>query len=104
MRGTTPTHIFRVPIDLTSAAEIEIDYSQEYDYTKQEYIILVKKELPDIEVMTDRLQVSLTQEETLRFTEGIVYMQIRARFPDNKAVKSVVKTTSADRLLREGVI
>lgn len=97
MRGTTPTHTFRVPIDLTSAAVLKV-------YYKQGYEVLVEKEKPDLVVTPSTITVQLTQEETLRFDDGQIKMQIRARMPNGKAVKSMVKTTSADELLKNEVI
>ena len=97
MRGTTPTHTFRVPIDLTSAAVLKV-------YYKQGYEVLVEKEKPDLVVTPSTITVQLTQEETLRFADGQIKMQIRARMPNGKAVKSRVKTTSADELLKNEVI
>lgn len=97
MRGTTPTHTFRVPIDLTSAAVLKV-------YYKQGYEVLVEKEKPDLVVTPSTITVQLTQEETLRFADGQIKMQIRARMPNGKAVKSKVKTTSADELLKNEVI
>ena len=43
MRGTTPTHTFRVPINLTSAVVLKV-------YYKQGYEVLVEKEKPDLVV------------------------------------------------------
>lgn len=97
MRGTTPTHTFRVPIDLTSAAVLKV-------YYKQGYEVLVEKEKQDLVVTPTTITVELTQEETLRFADGQIKMQIRARMPNGKAVKSKVKTTSADELLKNEVI
>lgn len=97
MRGTTPTHTFRVPIDLTSAAVLKV-------YYKQGYEVLVEKEKPDLDVTPSTITVQLTQEETLRFADGQIKMQIRARMPNGKAVKSKVKMTSADELLKNEVI
>lgn len=97
MRGTTPTHTFRVPIDLTSAAALKV-------YYKQGYEVLVEKEKQDLVVTPTTITVELTQEETLRFADGQIKMQIRARMPNGKAVKSKVKTTSADELLKNEVI
>lgn len=97
MRGTTPTHTFRVPIDLTSAVALKV-------YYKQGYEVLVEKEKQDLVVTPTTITVELTQEETLRFADGQIKMQIRARMPNGKAVKSKVKTTSADELLKNEVI
>ena len=83
---------------------VEIQITKEGILIKKPEYILVEKEKPDMTITPTTVTVTLTQEETLRFAEGVVLMQIRARMPNGKAPKSKVKTTSADKLLKEGVI
>lgn len=61
-RGSTPTNVFDVNIDLTGA-KIYITY-------KQGNKIIVEKTGADIQVEQNRLTTRLTQEETLRFAPG----------------------------------
>lgn len=97
MRGTTPTHTFHVPIDLTGADVVYITYAQ------QETVKLEKSK-QDLTITPTDITVALTQEDTLKFESGQILMQIRARFPNEKAVKSKIMFTSADKLLKEGAI
>lgn len=96
-RGTTPTNMFTVDIDLTTATKIYITY-------KQQDRVAIEKSLPDIEVASDKLTVILTQEDTLKLAPGKVDMQIRALFPDHTAVASDIIETTAERILKDGKI
>lgn len=97
-RGTTPTHTFETDIDLTDAEVIYITY-------KQDGKIALEKTRDDLTITAESLQVKLTQEETLAFSMSRpVEMQIRARFPDGSAIASQVMRTTADVILKEGVI
>lgn len=97
MRGTTPLNTFNVPIDLRDAEVIYITY-------KQEDTVVFEKVKDDLTITETSLSVRLTQEETIALKERPVKIQIRARFADGTAVKSVVMTASVDELLKEGVI
>ena len=97
-RGTTPTHIFTTDIDLTKAEVIYLTYKQAGE-------IKLTRERDDMTVEEDKLTVTLDQEETLAFsTTGRVHIQIRARFPDGAAIASNIIETSAEEILRDGVI
>lgn len=97
--GTTPTHIFNIDADLRGAVEIWISYVQGRN-------VVLNKVLSDgISVTEDTLTVVLTQVDTLRFRDSSpVKIQIRARFPNGEAVKSSVINTTADEILKRGVI
>lgn len=96
-RGTTPQNTFAVPLDLTTCNVIYITYSQ-YGATVFEI------ELPDIDVAADSLVVTLTQEQTLALKKGPVSIQIRARYPNGTAVASDIINTTAEEILKDGVI
>lgn len=97
-RGTTPTHIFKVPIDLTEAAEIYITYKQDGE-------IKLEKNIGDMTITAEDITVELSQTETLAFsTIGEVEIQCRARFPDGSAVASCIKKIPVCKILKEGVI
>ena len=61
--GTTPTHIFNIPIDASYVEEVKIIYLQ-----KNKEILLKRKE--DCELVGSQIIVKLTQEETFVFTPG----------------------------------
>lgn len=98
IRGTTPTLVFDVDADLTSAQVI-------YITLRQIGRDAIEKTQEDITVEAARLTVRLTQAETLALEPGLpVEIQIRARFPDGSAIASNVMRTDAGRILKEGVI
>lgn len=97
-RGTTPTHVFLTSIDLSDAAVIYITYRQG---NKK----VLEKTGEDLIVTTEQVTTKLTQEETLLFSvNDPVKIQIRAKFADQSAIASNVITTTADVILKEGVI
>lgn len=96
-RGTTPTHIFNVDIDLTDAAVIYITYRQ-----KGKNLLEITGD--DLTVDPEKITAKLTQEQTLAFEPGTVDIQIRARFEDGSAIASNVIQTTANTILKEGVI
>lgn len=97
-RGTTPTHEFVVDVDMTSATAIYITY-------KQREKVVLEKNIDDITVTDTKLMVTLTQEETLMFNiNNIVEIQIRAKMDTGEAIASNIIKTSAQRILKEGVI
>ena len=96
-RGTTPTNVFNVDVDLTNAEVIYITY-------KQQNKVVFEKTKDDITVTENSLTVKLTQEETLKLTEREVEIQIRARFSDGTALASNIIKTTASKILKDGVI
>lgn len=95
-RGSTPVHVFTVDIDLTGA-NVFISYRQGKN-------IIVEKSGTEITITSTTLETQLTQEETLAFGTGEVEMQIRYVYPDGTADASDIMKTSAERILKEGVI
>jgi len=95
-RGSTPVNVFDVDIDLTGAT-IFITY-------RQNGVNIIEKTGQDIAVTSKDLTVSLSQEETLIFTEGVVEIQIRYVFPNGQADASNIMRVSAERILKDGVI
>lgn len=96
-RGTTPTNIFNVNVDLTGAEVIYVTY-------KQSDSVVVEKEKGDCTVTSESISVMLTQEDTLKFNTGPVEIQIRARFPNESAIASNIMKTTVTRILKGGVI
>lgn len=95
-RGSTPTNIFNVNIDLRGAT-LYITY-------KQGGQIIVEKTGSDIFVTETTLTVKLTQEETLRFKSGSVRIQIRYVRQDGSADASNIIETRAEEILKDGEI
>lgn len=96
-RGTTPTNVFRTDVDLENASVLFVSY-------KQNGKVVLEKSLEDVNVKKTLVTVNLTQKETLLFQDGIVTIQIRAKFPDNTAIASNLIRTTAEEIVKDGEI
>lgn len=96
-RGTTPTNVFRTDVDLDNASVLFVSY-------KQNGKVVLEKSLEDVSVKKTLVTVNLTQKETLLFQDGIVTIQIRAKFPDNTAIASNLIRTTAEEIVKDGEI
>ena len=96
-RGTTPTNVFRTDVDLENASVLFVSY-------KQNGKVVLEKSLEDVSIKKTLVTVNLTQKETLLFQDGIVTIQIRAKFPDNTAISSNLIRTSAEEIVKDGEI
>lgn len=103
-RGTTPTHKFKPKtkqgeaIDMRSADVVYMTY-------KQDGKTIIEKTKDDMEITEEEMVIHLTQEETLAFsTLGNVEIECRARFADQSAIASCILKTTAQRILKDGVI
>ena len=98
IRGTTPTNIFNVNVDLTEAEDIIISYAQKGS-------VVINKMIDDIDVTEEAISTTLTQTETLKFDAAYdVEIQIRALFDDGTAIASDIITVDVGKILYEGVI
>ena len=95
-RGTTPTNIFAVDRDLTSA-RIYVSYSQNGQ-------VIVEKTGADLNVTPTQIECTLSQEDTLAFVRGVVEIQIRYVAQNGEADASDIIETTAGRILKDGVI
>ena len=95
-RGSTPTNTFDVDLDLRDAT-VFISY-------EQDGAIVVEKTGEDLTVGESQISLSLTQEETLKFHPGKVFMQIRYVFPNGAADGSDIIQTTFERIIKDGVI
>ena len=96
-RGTTPINIFRTDVDLTNASVLFITY-------KQNGKVVLEKDLQDVKIQKEVITVFLSQKETLLFTEGIVTIQIRVKFPDGSSIASSLIRTNVREILKDGEI
>ena len=98
IRGTTPTNIFNVNVDLTEAEDIIISYAQKGN-------VVINKMISDIDVTEEALSTTLTQTETLKLDAAYnVEIQIRALFDDGTAIASDIISVDVGAILYEGVI
>ncbi len=96
-RGTTPTNTFTVDVDLTTAIAVFVTY-------KQGDRILVEKDIDDLDITATKVEVTLSQEDTLAFAQGSVRIQIRAKYGDGAAIASNIIVAPVDQILKDGVI
>ena len=95
-RGTTPTNLFAVDRDLTSA-RIYVSYSQNGK-------VIVEKTGGDLSVTPTQISCTLSQNDTLAFKQGVVEIQIRYVAQNGEADASDIIVTTAERILKDGVI
>lgn len=99
-RGSTPTNTFNCNVDLAGAT-LFVTYSQGGAN-------LVEKTGDDLTIVSTQsgctVTVRLSQAETLKFKTGQVMIQIRYVMPDGSADASNIIQTTAERILKDGVI
>lgn len=98
IRGTTPTHIFKVPLDPSTLTAALISYAQ------NDQVVLEKK-LNACTLGDGSISVTLTQEETLLFDCHLpVQVQLRVLTADGRALATRVRHVSVDKCLSEEVL
>ncbi len=101
MRGTTPTFTFNLPIEVSTIKTLYITILGSGGNTMH----VVEKTLADCTKTENSVAVTLTQEETLGFVESAtVEIQLRGVDVTGNAFKSQVFETTAERILKDGVI
>ena len=98
-RGTTPTHTFTIPneISVPTLEVIYITYSQ-FGRT------VLEKDIDDLLINNQKLSITLTQEETLSFKDGTANVQIRCRSSEDIAYASDIKTIKVETVQKKGII
>ena len=95
-RGTTPTYTFPIPFSIDSIATAKVTFAQSG--------VLVEKKLEDCGRGEDEISVKLTQEETFRFSEGAVSIQLRVLTEGGDALASDPMHDMVDGCLDEEVL
>lgn len=95
-RGSTPTNTFDVDLDLRNAT-VFISY-------EQDGAVVLEKTGEDLAVGESQIALTMTQEETLKFHPGKVFIQIRYVFPNGSADASEIIQTTFERIIKDGVI
>lgn len=96
-RGTTPTLKIRITgVDLGELENIYITIRQgNIEVTKTGY---------QLEVKDGIIYAALTQEDTLKFRQSCVWVQMRATTKDGLAVASNIRMVEMKDILKDGVI
>lgn len=99
IRGVTPTFTFIAPegLDMTLPSQIWVTFS-----TPDEREILTKKG-DELDVEEDRINVFLSQDETLKFTRTIL-VQINWMYEDNTREASEKITINTESNLKNEVL
>ena len=96
--GTTPTHKFTLPFSTEMIDTVEITYCQNKKVVLQKYN-------RDCTMSGNTVSVTLTQEDTFEFAEGVnVEIQIRVVTTDDTALASDIVKVSCQRCLSEEVL
>lgn len=104
MRGTTPTHKFTLPFDVSTIKEVQVIYSQSDHYLDEKRTKLVK-ETKDCKLEGKTISVDLTQEDTLSFTHKLqVSIQLRVLLVNGKALVSKVIKRDVEACLNDEVL
>lgn len=98
IQGTTPTHVFVLPFDVSTVARLQITYAQQGT-------IRLQKTEKDCAMSGNEVSVRLTQLETLAFRAGTeVQVQVRVLTPSGDALASGIASVPVVRILAEDVI
>lgn len=94
IRGTTPTFKLRLKdtsIDLTKADNIYVSFSQKS--------VRLMKSGEDLEVNGNEVDVYLTQEDSLKFVDGEVEIQINWTYDDGSRACTNIVTINVSKNL-----
>ena len=97
VRGTTPENIFKLPFILDDVKSLYVTYSQGDT-------VVLDKAIDDVIIDGNTITVRLTQEDTLKFSNAQVNIQIRFKTNQGKAMASNIISTYVNNVLKDGVI
>lgn len=96
--GSTPKHEFTLPFDVSLIKAFKVTY-------KQNGKIILEKYLNDFKANNNTLSVTLTQEETFLFVEGVnVEVQARVLTVGGDALPSDIRIITAEKCLDREVL
>lgn len=98
IRGTTPTHTFTLPFDVSQVAKVKIIYAQDDE-------VVIEKVTNDCELNGTTITTTLTQEDTLKFDhKKAVQIQVRVLTDRKEALASVIEKVGVSQLLDNEVL
>lgn len=98
IQGTTPTHIFRLPIDAAVIAEVRITYEQLGK-------TMIEKTEKDVQMTGYTITLGLSQEETLRLNHrALVRLQVKVLTTDGQVMASKIRNIQVDEILSTEVL
>lgn len=98
IRGTTPTHTFRLSIETSSIIEVRITYVQLGK-------TVIEKTEKDVRMGEKNISLTLTQEESLKFRAGSqVEVQLKVLTNVGTVLASPVISLNVDKILNTEVL
>lgn len=98
IRGTTPTHTFTIPFNVSQIKDLRISYAQGKN------IILVKT-IEDCILNEKTIKLALSQEDTLKFlSTPQVKCQVKILTTDDTVLCSKIKVVLLEECLNEEVL
>jgi hypothetical protein len=98
IRGTTPTHTFRLPFDGALIEKAMVIYAQND-------VEVLRKELSDCQLEGEFLRCTLTQEDTFKFScDANVEIQLRLLTTDGNALATFPRVLGVDKCLNDEVL
>ena len=98
IRGTTPTHTFKIPLDAGGLKSVMVIYAQNN-------VEVFRKETADCTLDGNSISVTLTQEETLKFNHrNHVQIQLRLLTDRDEALASDIKVVDVKECLNSEVL
>lgn len=104
IRGTTPTHKFELPFEVSILKDLRISYMQN-TYGQNDNRLLIDKKMTDCTLDGNTVLVKLTQEETLKLKHGMeVKIQIKVLTTEGDVLASTVYKKTVKEVLNEEVL
>ena len=98
IRGTTPKHIFKLPISTDQISKLRVVYLQSKT-------VICEKNEKDCEMSGNEVSLTLTQEETLKFKDWLdAKVQIRVLTVSGESLASEVFVVGVGELLKDEVL
>lgn len=98
IRGTTPTHTITLSVPLDDLKDFVVTYAQNKK-------VVLEKTKADYTVEEDKLVITLTQEETLKFNhDDLVEVQAKVLTMSGAVFASQIESVFVGRILNEGVL
>lgn len=104
IRGTTPSISFHIntELDLSEIAEVWITFKQKYGAEIREKTYT--REDVTIDAENNNINLFMSQEDTLAFSDNPYNIQIRLRMNDDMAYASSILEEPIGKILKDGVI
>jgi hypothetical protein len=97
IQGTTPTHTFKLPIEVGNVRDVMIAYVQNRQ-------VVFSKETKDCVLTESKVQVDLTQEDTFSLSHlADVTIEFMALTSNNKVVGKKFKNIKVEETINKAV-